>query len=86
MDPTLWLQLFQSFPSVQSLTIGVFLEQFIADSLKELKGESAAEVLPSLQSLTLCWNKSDEVTQQGLQSFIAARQHSGHPVALVRQR
>jgi F-box-like len=86
MDPTLWLQLFQSFPSVQSLTIGVFLEQFIADSLKGLTGESAAEVLPSLQSLTLCWNKSDEVTQQGLQSFIAARQHSGHPVALVRQR
>jgi F-box-like len=86
MDPTLWLPLFHSFPSVQSLTIRVKLEPFIAAALQGLTGESAAEVFPSLHSIFITGNKSDEPTQQGIQSFIAARQHSSHPVALFRWR
>ena len=84
MDPTLWLQLFHSFPSVQRLTIPVKMEPFIAAALQGLTGESAAEVFPSLHSIFIIRNKSDEAAQQGIQSFIAARQHSSHPVVLFR--
>jgi F-box-like len=83
MDPTLWLQLFHSFPSVESLTIPVDLEPFIAAALQGLTGESAAEVFPSLHSLSIVGSWSDKATEKGVQSFIAARQHSGHPVAFT---
>jgi hypothetical protein len=86
MDPTLWLQLFHSFPSVQKLQIHVALEPFIAAALQGLTGESAANVLPSLYSLSFFGDRSDdsEAAPHGIQSFIAARQHSGHPVDLIR--
>jgi hypothetical protein len=53
MDPTPWLQLFHSFPSVQSLSVSVALEPFIAAALQGFTGESAAETLPSLLSLSI---------------------------------
>jgi hypothetical protein len=81
-DPTIWLQLFHSFPSVQSLQISDKLEPFIAVALQGLTAESAAEVFPSLHSLSVVGKKSDEAAQQGIQSFIIARQQSSHPVAL----
>jgi hypothetical protein len=85
MDPTLWFQLFHSFPSVQSLAIDATLEPYIAAALQGLTGESAAEVFPSLHSFSVIADKSDEATQQGIQSFIATRQHSGHPVFFSRE-
>jgi F-box-like len=85
MDPMLWLQLFHSFPSVQNLTIHVELEPFIAAALQGLTGESATEVLPSLHSLSIIGNRSDEASQQGIQAFIAARQHSGCQISLSRE-
>jgi hypothetical protein len=85
MDPTLWLQLFHSFPSVQSLTIRVALEPFIAAALEGLTGESAAEVLPSLHSLFIVEKTSDKTVDKGIQSFVAARQHSSHPVVISRR-
>jgi hypothetical protein len=85
MDPTLWLQLFHSFPSVQSLTIRVALEPFIAAALEGLTGESAAEVLPSLHSLFIVGKTSDKTVDKGIQSFVAARQHSSHPVVISRR-
>jgi F-box-like len=82
MDPTLWLQLFHSFPSVQNLTIYVSLEPFIAAALEGLTGESAAEVLPSLHSLFIVGRTSDKAMDKGIESFVAARQHSSHPVVI----
>jgi hypothetical protein len=84
VDPTLWLQLFRIFPSVQSFETHVLLEPSIAAALEELTEESAAEVFPSLHSLSIVGKTSDEAIEQGIQSFIAARQHSSHPVALSR--
>jgi hypothetical protein len=83
MDSTLWLQLFHLFPSVRSLSIHVELEPFIAVALQRATGESAAEVFPLLRSLYITGNKSGKAAQQGIQSFIADRQHSGHPVDLL---
>jgi hypothetical protein len=85
MDPTLWLQLFHSFPSVQSLTIDVALEPFIAAALEGLTGESAAEVLPSLHSLFIVGKASDKTVHKGIESFVAARQHSSQPVVISRR-
>jgi hypothetical protein len=88
IDRTVWLQLFHSFPSVQSLQISALLELSIAAALEGLTGESAAEVFPSLHSLSIVADddeESDQAVPQGIQSFVAARQHSGRPVALSRE-
>jgi hypothetical protein len=85
MGLTLWLQLFHSFPSVQLLTVYVELETFIAAALQGLTEESAAEVFPSLHRLSIVGNRPNKATEQGIQSFIAARQHSGHPVEFSRK-
>jgi hypothetical protein len=85
MDPTLWLQLFHSFPSIQCLTIPGKLEPSIAAALQGLTRESAAEVFPSLHNLSIIGKTSDEAAQQGIESFIIARQQSSHPIALSLQ-
>jgi F-box-like len=89
IDPTVWLQLFHSFPSVQNLQISALLEHSIAAALEGLTGESAAEVFPSLHSLSIVVGpdhpKPAEAVPQGIQSFVAARQHSGRPVAVSRR-
>ncbi|KAH9959492.1 hypothetical protein BGW80DRAFT_1256461 [Lactifluus volemus] len=82
IDSTLWSQLFHSFTSVHSLDIHAPLERFIGAALQGLTEESAAEVFPSLHSLSIVGKSSDETVHQGIQSFIAARQHSSHPVAI----
>jgi F-box-like len=86
--PMLWLQLFYSFPSVQSLQIPVKLEPFIASMLERAKEEpliaSASDVFPSLHSLFIVGDKSDETVQGPIQLFIADRQRSGRPIAVSR--
>jgi hypothetical protein len=84
IDPTIWTRLFHSFTSVQSLVIPATLEPSIAPALQGRTGESAAEVFPSLHSLLITGNLPDEAAQKGIQSFIAARQHSGRLVAVSR--
>jgi hypothetical protein len=84
LDPTQWIELFSSFTSVQELVIPGELELFIAAALEGLTEESAAEVLPALRSLSICGTTTDRVVEQGIQSFVAARQHSDHPVDVTR--
>jgi F-box-like len=86
INSTQWLQLFHLFPSVQSLQISVHLEQSITSALETPAEESlaAAEVFPSLHSLSIVGNQSGETVQQPIRSFVAARQHSGRPVAVSR--
>jgi hypothetical protein len=56
IDSMLWSQLFHTFSSVQCLEIPAMLESSIAPALQGLMGESAAEVLPSLQNLSIVGN------------------------------
>jgi hypothetical protein len=84
MDPTRWIELFNPFTSVQRLEIPGELEPFIAAALQGLTEESAAQVLPALQNLSIVRTTTDEVAQQGIQSFVTAREHSNHPFALSR--
>jgi hypothetical protein len=92
IDPTVWLRLFQSFPSVQSLEISSYLERSIAATLGGLTEESAADVFPSLHSLvivplayTMLQHIDTTPQLEDMQSFVAARQHSVHPVAVSRK-
>jgi hypothetical protein len=84
MDPVRWLELFHSFTSVRSLAIPAKLEPFIAAALQVLTGESATEAFPVLNSLSINGPTTDRVAQQGIESFVTARQHSHHPVAVYR--
>ncbi|KAH9964068.1 hypothetical protein BGW80DRAFT_817172 [Lactifluus volemus] len=85
-DPTLWLQLFHSFPSLQSLQIPVTLEPSIASALERPTEGSpgAAEVFPSLHSLSIVGKTWGGAVEEPIQSFVEIRQRSGRPVALSR--
>ncbi|KAH9955714.1 hypothetical protein BGW80DRAFT_1466827 [Lactifluus volemus] len=85
-DSTLWLQLFHSFPSLQSLQIPVVLEPSIASALERPTEGSpaAAEVFPSLHSLSIAGKTWGEPVQEPIQSFVGIRQSSGRPVAVSR--
>jgi hypothetical protein len=85
MDPTRWLELFHSFTSVQRLKIPAKLEPFIAAALQGLTEESAAEVLPTLHNLSIEGPTTDRAAQQAIESFVAARQHSHHPLVVDRR-
>jgi hypothetical protein len=88
IDRTVWLQLFHSFPSVQRLQITSYLEQSIAAVLGGLTGELATDVFPSLHSLDIVADTMlrhlDTAASllEGIQSFVTARQHNGHPVVV----
>jgi F-box-like len=85
IDPTLWIQLFHPFTSVQSLEIS---EPLIAAVLPPLIGQPTADVLPSLHTLSILGDTdmSDDTAQKIVQSFVATRQQSGRPVTVSRRR
>jgi F-box-like len=85
IDPTVWLQLFHSFPLVQRLQIPVTLELSIAAALQRLTEESATEVFLSLHTLSIVGRMSDEVAPQGILSYVAACHHNGRLVAISRR-
>jgi hypothetical protein len=77
MDDTQWLELFHSFTAVKTLRVSRRLQSLILPALQELGGESATEVLPTLENLYLLGSD-----QSAIERFVAARQVSDHPVAV----
>ena len=77
MGTTGWLGLFRPFITVQTLRVSWALWAFVVYALKELTGERTTEVLPELRTLFFSGFRPAD-----LEPFIAARQLSGHPVAL----
>ena len=82
MEDTQWLELFRPFTAVRTLRIPYKLQSRIVPALQELTGERATEVLPALDSLYLEGYPPSGSDQQAIESFVAARQHSDHPVAV----
>ena len=81
IDPTQWLELLNPFPSVRCLHIYDELRPLVVRALQELTGERATEVLPTLRCLSFFEGPSQSrVIREDIQGFIAARQHSNHPV------
>ena len=80
IDPTQWFELFDLFPAVQYLQIHDELRPLLARALQELTGERATEVLSTLRSLFFRGPSPPGSTREDIEIFIAARQHSDHPV------
>ena len=80
IDPTQWFELFDLFPTVQELYIHDQLRPLVARALQGLTGERATEVLPTLRSIFFRGPSPPRRTREDIETFIAARQHSDHPV------
>ena len=70
-----WLELLRPFITVQSLYVSREFVPGITAALQELVGERISEVLPGLKNLFL-------EKLESIQLFVAARQLSGHPIAV----
>ncbi|KAH9975121.1 hypothetical protein BGW80DRAFT_1559565 [Lactifluus volemus] len=81
MNNPQWLVLFDSFTAARTLRLSGEIQWSIIYLLGGLTRESATKVLPKLQNLYLRkmdWR--DQLEEPFLEKFIAARQHSDHPV------
>jgi hypothetical protein len=83
MDSLQWLELFRLFIAVQSLYVSENLVPPVAAALQELTGGMAIEVLPALHNLSLEGLEPSGHVQEGIQSFVMARQLFGRPVIVV---
>jgi hypothetical protein len=85
MDNPAWPVLLQPFTAVRTLRLSGKIRSFVISSLQGHTGESVTELLPELQNLYLYQGHwKDELEEQAIDRFIAARQHSGHPIAVHR--
>jgi hypothetical protein len=79
-----WLELLHPFFSVKNLYVSEQVVTCVAPALQELARERVTEVLPTLQVLLLDEPEPSGQVQEALREFVAARQHSGCPVAIRR--
>jgi len=84
MESTPWLELLQPFTAVQDLYLDNRSVPHLSHTLQELTRERATEVLPALQRIFMqdYERPRDANAQETIQSFVAARQLSGHPVTV----
>jgi len=74
---------FTPFTSVRDLFVSEQVAPCVAPALRELTDERVTEVLPALQNLFLVgFQASPLAVQEATGQFVAARQLSGHPVAI----
>ena len=85
IENTVWLDLFRPFAGVKNLYISQRSMPYIVPVLEELVGGRTTEVLPTLQNIFLeglHW-ESSEPFEEGIRQFVAAREVTGHPVAVT---
>ena len=82
-DDVDWMHLFRQFPAVQTLHVSGRLAEFIALALDGIRGETVAEVLPSLDLICLEGQQASFV--ESLDIF-ADRRLSDRPVTVVYTR
>jgi hypothetical protein len=82
IENTHWVQLLLPFTAVKKLCLPKKYAPGVAAALKELVGSRITEVLPSLQSISVEGLKPTGPLQKNFAQFAAARQLSGHPVAI----
>jgi hypothetical protein len=76
-----WLEVLHLFTAAKNLYLSKEFSPRIAPALQELVGGRTTEVLPTLQSISLEVQLSGPV-QEVIGDFFAARQLSGHPIAV----
>jgi hypothetical protein len=78
-----WLQLLHFFTDAKDLYVSKEITIYIVRVLKKLVGERTTEVLPALQNLF--FHKYEVLSgPAAIEDFIAARELSGHPIAISR--
>jgi hypothetical protein len=82
IENTQWLDLLRPFVNVKDLQLSEKVAPCAAPALQELTGERVKEVLPTLQNIFLHDFKASRPVEEGIRQFVAARQFSGHPVAI----
>src|SRR5712672_4452144 len=86
MEDTQWLELLNSFNALKNLYLTCGVAQRVCGALQEVSGERATEVLPALRNIFVDGFRSLEHIQEAIRPFAAARQLSGHPVAIDHWR
>jgi hypothetical protein len=81
MDSSQWLELFLPFATVKDLYLSKEFAQRIASALQELAGESATEVLPALQNLSVEGLQSSG-SEEAIEKFVAVRQLANRRVVI----
>ena len=82
IENTLWLELLHPFTAVKNLYLSEEFAPRIVPALQELVGGRTTEVLPTLQNIFLEGLQPSGPVQEGIQQFVAARQVTGHPIAV----
>jgi hypothetical protein len=82
VENTLWLQLLLPYTAVKNLYLFEEFAPGIAAALQELVGARITEVLPSLQNIFVEGLEPSGPFQKNFGQFVAARQLSGHPIAI----
>jgi len=82
MENAQWLELLDPFTALNSLYLTDGVAQRVCVALEGLSRERATEVLPALRNLFVRGSSSLQPVQEATMAFVAARQLSGHPVAI----
>jgi hypothetical protein len=82
IENALWLELLHPFPAVKNLYLCNEFAPRIMPALQELVGVRTTEVLPTLQNVFLEELQPSGPVQEGIRQFVAARQITGHPIAV----
>ena len=84
IENSLWLALLHPFTAAKNLYLSKEFMPGIAPALQELAGGRTTELLPTLQNIFLEEAEPSGPVQEAIGMFVAARQLSGHPVAVSR--
>ena len=82
MENAEWIELLQPFTCVKDLVLSERFVPLVVPSLQELDEERVTQTLPVLQDLSLEGPQSSGAIREAMETFIAARQLSGHPVTI----
>jgi hypothetical protein len=77
-----WLDFLHRFTTVKNLHLSEEVTLRVAPALQELVAESRTDVLPTLQNIFLEGCRPSGHVQEAIEQFVAARRHSGCPVAV----
>ncbi|KAI9455743.1 hypothetical protein F5148DRAFT_386959 [Russula earlei] len=81
-ETTPWLELLAPFTAMKDLRLTHQAAPHVCQALEELAGERVTEILPALQNIFLEGLGPLGSVPKYIEGFVAARKHSGHPVAV----
>ena len=84
VENTFWLRLLHPFVAVKNLYLNEPFVPRFAHSLQGLVGGRTTEVLPTLENIFMEGFQPSRPLHEGIETFVAARRLTNHPVAVSR--